>query len=318
MGDFVCKECGREFGSRKGFHVHVRTHCDMIGEYYVRHYGKRDLFTGDLLQFRKYDQYFGDEFNTFDNFVSWMRITSDEEVKRMLVEKVRDRFEKKGIKASPSTLFYQLSLLPDVHTFRKYWGSYAAFLEEVGVENVYCDNLPEDFWDGELPEDMCVFVDTRERYPFEYKNSCVNKLDFGDYTVGGEYYSRTFVDRKSAADFKQTFGKDILRFRREMDRCVQFNSYMFVVVESSVLRIEEENGRGTFKSNLQYVWHNVRELVSDYPRNIQVVFAHNRKGAEKITPKILYHGEALWGVDVQYHVDSKIHGDVQRGQQVNI
>ena len=172
------------------------------------------------------------------------------------------------------------------------------------ITREFTKNLPKNFWEQES-KDMQIFVDTREQKPLKFDNSVKNKLDFGDYTAAGEYYSKTFVDRKAQDDFRQTFGKDIERFRREMDRCVQFNSYMFIVVESSVEKIEEDNKISKFKSNLGYLWHNVRSLMIDYPENIQFVFAYSRAGAKKIIPKILYHGQDLWHVDIQYHLEKK-------------
>ena len=67
MSDFVCKECGKEFESRKSFHCHLKAHSVTIGDYYVKHFQRKDLYTGDLLQFKNYDLYFNNDFNHFDN-----------------------------------------------------------------------------------------------------------------------------------------------------------------------------------------------------------------------------------------------------------
>jgi hypothetical protein len=311
MNDFVCRECGKEFENRKSFHMHLKAHAVTIGDYYVKHYKRRDLYTANLLPFKKYDQYFGEDFSCFENYLSWLTITPEKKAKEYVLNQARSKFEHKKIQITPPNLFYQLSEMADITTYRRLWGSYASFAEEMGLKNQFNTKLPEDFWTKDC-EHIKIFVDTREKLPFTFPNSFVNKLDFGDYTAGGEYYSKTFVDRKSQDDFRQTFGKDIQRFRREMDRCVRFNSYMFVVVESSIDQIEEDNKISKFKSNLGYVWHNLRGLITDYPENIQFIFAHSRSGAKKIIPKILYFGQALWNVDLQYHIDTKIHGMAQR------
>ena len=189
--------------------------------------------------------------------------------------------------------------------------SVAYLQKEAKIENIYKKDLPEDFWDADV-DNMTIFVDTREKKPLQFDKGETNKLDFGDYTAAGEYYTKTFVDRKAQDDFRQTFGSGVDRFRREMDRCVEFGSYMFVVVESSVDRLEEENKFSKFKSNLGFVWHNVRQIMLDYPKNIQFIFAENRAGTKKIIPLILHQGDKLWGVDLQYHIDKKIHGLGQR------
>lgn len=316
MSDFTCKECGKEFDNRKSFHMHLKAHSLFIGDYYVKHFQKKDLYTGSLLPFKNYDQYFREDFSCKENYLNWLKITPSETCKEYVTKKAKSKFTDKKITISPPNLFYQLSDMADIQTYRKLWGSYSNFTKELNLKNQFCRNLPKTFWESSH-EDISIFVDTREKLPFTFKNGLVNKLDFGDYTAGGEHYSKTFIDRKSQDDFRQTFGKDIQRFRREMDRCVQFNSYMFIVVESSIGKIEEDNKISKFKSNLSYVWHNLRGLMVDYPENIQFIFAYNRKGAKKLIPKILYYGQDLWEVDLQYHIENKVHGLEQRQTEIS-
>lgn len=316
MSEFVCRVCGKSFDNRRSFHAHLKAHSTSIGEYYVEYYAKRDLYTKELLQFKNYDQYFSEDFNNVDNYLSWLKTTSPIKAKNYLIKYIRERFEKKDVKFTPPDLYYMLAQMPNIDYYRKMWASYSEFSEDLGIKSWFTKNLPKNFWEQES-QDMQIFVDTREQKPLNFDNSVKNKLDFGDYTAAGEYYSKTFVDRKAQDDFRQTFGKDIERFRREMDRCVQFDSYMFIVVESSIEKIEEENKVSKFKSNLGYLWHNVRSLMIDYPENIQFVFAYSRAGAKKIIPKILYHGQRLWHVDVQYHLEKKVHGMAERKTAVS-
>ena len=305
MSDFKCEECGKEFKTRKSFHCHLKAHSLTIGDYYVKHFNKKDLFTGDLLYFKSYDFYFDNDFNNFDNYVNWMRVEPRSKVKDYVFKKAIHKFKQKNITLSPPNLFYDLSFMANIYTYRQIWGSYDNFTKEAKIENIYKKDLPEDFWDADV-DSMTIFVDTREKKPLQFDKGETNKLDFGDYTAAGEYYTKTFVDRKAKDDFRQTFGSGVDRFRREMDRCVEFGSYMFVVVESSVDRLEEENKFSKFKSNLGFVWHNVRQIMLDYPKNIQFIFAENRAGTKKIIPLILHQGYKLWVVDLQYHIDKII------------
>ena len=55
----------------------------------------------------------------------------------------------------------------------------------------------------------------------------------------------------------------------------------------------------------------------DYPQHIQIIFAHNRAGAKKIIPKILYHGKSMWNVDLQYFIDEKVNGLEQRRTRIS-
>ena len=313
---FKCLECEKEFEKKRSFHLHLKAHALTIGDYYVKHFDRRDLFTGDKLAFRNYDQYFRDNFNCYDNFMSWVYTAPQDEVKKYVRNKAVEKFELKEIKTSPPNLFYDLSEMANIFIYKRLWGNYSAFLKDLNVENWYKKNLPEGFWDKHS-ESIKIFIDTREKKPLSFENSVVNKLDFGDYTAGGDFYSKTFVDRKAQDDFRQTFGKDIDRFRREMDRCVKFDSYMFVIAETTIDKLEENNKVSKFKSNLGYLWHNVRGLMVDYPEHLQIIFAHSRTGAQKLIPKILYHGQDLWRVDLQYFIDERTNGLEQRETKIS-
>ena len=305
MSKFTCLECSKEFDNKRSFHAHLKAHALTIGDYYVKHYDRRDLYTGEKLAFRSYDQYFRDSFNCYDNFKLWMDSAPKKDVKEYIKAKAQDKFLTKDISVSPPNLFYDLSQMASIFYYKKFWGSYSSFLKELNIENYFNSNLPKKFWDQDHSA-LPLFTDTREKTPLTFKDSITNKLDFGDYTARGNLYTKTFVDRKSQDDFRQTFGKDIERFRREMDRCVEFNSYMFVVAETTIEKLEEDNKTSKFKSNLGYLWHNIRNLIIDYPKNIQIIFAHNRAGAKKLIPLILYHGNTLWNVDLQYFIDERI------------
>ena len=303
--EFTCLECNKKFDNKRSFHAHLKAHALTIGDYYVKHYKRKDLYSGEKIPFKSYDQYFRDNFISYDNFKLWMDSAPEEDVKNYLKEKAQQKFDLKGIKSSPPNLFYDLSEMAGIFYYKKLWGSYKSFLDELGVDNHFCGGLPRDFWKVDRSS-IPLFTDTREKAPLKFKDSIVNKLDFGDYTARGDYYTSTFVDRKAQDDFRQTFGKDIDRFRREMDRCVQFNSYMFVVAETTISKLEEHNKKSKFKSNLGYLWHNVRNLLIDYPKNLQIIFAHNRAGAKKIIPLILHYGDGLWNTDLQYFIDERI------------
>ena len=90
MSNFVCKECGKEFDKKRSFHAHLKAHSLTIGDYYVKHYDRRDLYTGEKLAFRSYDQYFRDSFNCYDNFKLWMDSAPEQDVKTYIKEKVVD------------------------------------------------------------------------------------------------------------------------------------------------------------------------------------------------------------------------------------
>ena len=306
----VCKNCGQSFETLKSLHAHIKVHETCIGDYYVKHFSKKDLFSGELLPFISYEKYFDSDFVSYENYKSWLRTTSRETAKSYILSKAKERFSQKGITQSPPNLFYTSSRMANISDIKALFGSYYEFLSEVGLNNYFSKNLPKDFW--EFEPDIPILIDTREQNPIIFQNSISQKLDFGDYTTNEKYYSKTFIDRKSQDDFRGTFGMGVDRFRREMERCKAFGSYMFVVVESSPAQIEEDNRRSKFKSNLEFAWHNVRALMVEYPENLQFIFAFNRAGVKKIIPKILYHGKELWNVDLNYFLEKRVNELEQR------
>lgn len=303
--EFICKECQKDFESRRSLHAHLKAHFDCVGDYYVKYFPKYDLLTGERIPFFNYDLYMKTDFMNYSNFKSWIKTIDKDYAKKIIKEKAESRFEEKNIKISPPDLFYKLSEMADIEDCKELFGSYCNFLEEVKVDKWFDKNLPKGFWDDEC-EDLHILIDTREQQPLNFSNSIQSKLDFGDYTASGDKYSKTFIDRKAAGDFCSTFSGGIDRFKREMDRCVAFDCFMFVVVESSVDKLNSESKK--FVKSMPYVWHNVKEVIAEYPKNVQFVFAHSRGGAQKIIPKILQYGDKLWNVDVQYFLDKRISG----------
>lgn len=299
-----CLECGQTFDTLRALHAHIKVHDTCIGDYYVRHLNKKDLFSGEALPFKSHEKYIAEDFINYDNYKSWLRTSPKTLAKEYVLKKAAEKFQEKNIKESPPNLFYSLSKMADISDLKALFGSYASFLEEAGLSNFFNKNLPKDFW--EVNPDLPILIDTREQLPIAFNNSISQKLDFGDYTTNGNYYSRTFIDRKSPEDFKGTFGAGVDRFRREMERCRDFGCYMFVVVESSPAQIEAENQRSKFKSNMEFVWHNAKTMMLEYPESLQFIFAYSRGGVKKIVPKILYYGKDLWNVDLQYFLEKRV------------
>lgn len=301
--DLTCKECNQTFVSRRALHSHLKAHFLCIGDYYVKHFPKLDPLTKEQIPCLNYDQYIKQEFICYANFKQWLLKANDCIAKEYILKRAKERFEEKNVKMSPPDLFYRLSDMADIGDCKRVFGSYTSFLIEAGINQYFSKQLPKDFWDNDCA-DLEILIDTREQQPLNFPNSIESKLDFGDYTAGGGKFSNTFIDRKAVGDFCSTFSGGVDRFRREMDRCVEFGAYMFVVVESSVDKINSENKK--FVKNMSYVWHNVKQLMLEYPENIQFIFSYSRKGAQKIVPKILNYGRDLRNVDVQYFLEKKI------------
>jgi hypothetical protein len=136
-------------------------------------------------------------------------------------------------------------------------------------------------------------------------------LDTGDYTAAGDFYDRTYIDRKSASDFISTLSlRNLDRFKAELGRISNMDSYLFVVVESSLEYIEKylksakRNKFGPHKTSSRFIYHNMRELMHEFSDRCQFVFTGGRDQSEFLIPKILFFGSILWNVDIQYYIDN--------------
>ena len=303
---FKCKECGQAFKSERALHAHLKKHNMTVAEYYTTFYPRYNKLTGEPLPFKNKADYFSDYFSTYQQMIKWCNASDPIEVKEYLGQRLKDRIELKSLEYGPSHLDMRTKKLPPITFYKKIYGSYSKACEEAGVEPLYNKALPPEFWEPNKEiEDLNIFIDTREQQPLEFNNSTEMKLDFGDYTIGGDHYDYTYVDRKSESDFKGTMGVGFDRFKKEIERCREFNSYLYIVIESDIKKIYKNNIFGPHKSNLAYIFVNMRNLIKDYPRRCQFIFTGSREKSIELIPKLLYHGKRLWQVDLQYYIDTK-------------
>lgn len=304
----TCKVCSKTFSSLKGKHLHISKLHDMsLKKYYKTFYPKFSLLYKKPIPFKNINQYQSTDFINRDELIEWSLQSNKKEVKDYLIKILKDRKENKKIKFSLSEIELELCDFPTIDVYKKVFGSYSKVCKEIGFNNFSNQNMPIDFFEDKECHDLKIFIDTREQKPIEYDNSDFMKLDFGDYTAAGSFYDYTFIDRKSEQDFKSTLsGKNFERFARELDRAREFDSYVFIVVESDIDKIKKNNLFSPHKSKLPYIWHNLKELCQDYKDCCQFVFAGNRNGLKKIIPKILLYGKRLWKVDLQYFINKQI------------
>ena len=305
VSENTCKECGDGFKSEGALHKHLKAHDMTMGEYYTTHHPRKNKLTQELLPFKNKFDYFNTDFSTRAQMIKWCNKADKPAVQEYIIKQLENRIKRKQLKYAPNHLEIELNKLPPIKIYQKAFGSYFAACEMLNIRPLFSQTMLKAFpEEEEYLEDIEIFIDTREQKPLSFKKSSPLKLDFGDYTMGGDNYTYTYVDRKSESDFKGTLGGGKGRFERELKRARQFNAYLYIVVESSVSNIKKNNNFGSYKSNLPYLWHNMRELTHQFKGNCQFIFTGGRINSTRLIPKLLYHGKKLWNVDLQYYIDN--------------
>ena len=303
-----CKVCDKELASQRGLHLHIKKlHKVEIKDYYLEHFPKLSRYYKKKIKFKNANQYLSDQFANKQELLDWCDNGNKREVKDYLKKILGDRIKEKELKYAPNHLELQIKELPGIDVYKNFFGSYGEICKDLEIDPMFNKSLPKKFFEEDIDDSIKIFIDTREQKPLKFKNSEEMKLDFGDYTAAGDHYAYTYIDRKSEGDFKSTLSSGNLdRFKRELERAREFNSYVFVVIESNLEKIKKRNIFASHKVNLPYIWHNMRLISHEYRDVCQFVFAQSRKGSEKIIPKILKYGRRLWDVDLQYFIDKKI------------
>lgn len=303
--EHTCKECSETFKSEGGLHRHLKVHDMDMATYYTTHYPRHNRLTQDLLPFKNKFDYFNTDFSTRAQMIKWCNQGDPEAVKEYILNQLKLRIQSKNLKRAPNHLELELKKLPPIKIYQKLFGSYGAACKELNIKPLFSQPMLKTFpKEEENLEDINIFIDTREQKPLKFKTSTAHKLDFGDYTMGGDNYTYTYVDRKSEEDFKGTMGPGRDRFRRELQRTKDFNAFLYIVVETSIKHIKKHNNFGPYKANLPYVWHNMHQFTHDFKGHCQFIFSGGRTYSRKLIPKLLYHGKKLWNVDLQYYIDS--------------
>jgi hypothetical protein len=300
-----CKICQKPFDSPKGLHHHLKAHDMPVNSYYMTYHPRFDLLTQKQIACKNWKDYLATDFVSYNNYLKWIDGNTASEASSYIRTKFEEKKKEKNLTHMPPDIFFFYSKMALTQQIEKYCGHYDDFCASYDLVPQFNQPLPQDFWNYE-PQ-MEIWRDTREQKPIFLGSSRAMKLDFGDYTVGGDLYSKTFLERKSLPDFINTFGKDIDRFRREMERAKSFGAFMFVLVETDMK--EQEVWKSAYvKSNnyFSYLFHNVKDLILEFPENLQILFTTNRLGSEKIGKKILWYGQKVWRVDLQKEINKRM------------
>ena len=301
-----CKICSESFNNDKSFHAHLKKHNLYQAEYHCTHYPRSSLYYRQQIPFKNKKQYFETEFLDYTEFLKWEAASNEETVKTKCIELLKKRIDEKQYHFAPFHNEVITLDLPSLNIYKKYFSSYTNACKLLNIEPLYNKNLPEAFNKIDVSH-LPILIDTREQDALEFPKSKIEKIFVGDYLIADKkYFTNTFVDRKSESDFLGTMASGIERFEKEVIKAVELNCYLFVVIESSISSILINQRKYNRKTNLEYVFHNMRSLCHKYPRHIQFIFTGSRNKSLDIIPKLLYHGKSVWQVDIQYFLDNEL------------
>ena len=309
-----CVICNKEFEQEKQLHAHLKAHKMRMAEYYQTHFPRKDLYSGELIKFKSKDYYMTTDFNSRLNMKKWLSSVPKNEAKAYVQKIFKDRIERKGSKLVPTQVELRTVSSPPVQYYQELFGDYHKFCVDLGLRKRYASYPSERSFsvnDYSKTKDLKIYVDTREQYPFKLDFPNESKgLKFGDYALSdGEICCNCHIERKSIKDFIGTFSGGLERFRREIDRSVEAEAYLVVLVESTISKCMAFDKLPYVSKKIQatpeYIFRNVRDIYRDYD-NIQFLFVDGRKEAVRVMKKIFFCGCAYYDYDLQLAYDLKV------------
>lgn len=299
----TCQICGQVFHKLKNLHIHVsRSEKITLANYYHKFFPRKDLFNGELINFSTFDQYFTTYFSSKQTMAAFFKKEKHNKksidiAKSMLLI----RKNKNGLTLAPTQVELRTIVSPSIGGYLSLF-DYNLFCSENGLR----PRLAYEQHDIQpINHDIKVIIDTREQQPFKFKKSRLGKVDVGDYTAFGDWYSDVCIDRKNINDFFSTFYtvKSYTRFKKELERADESGIYLFVLVEASIdTCLKYSSNFVKDKGFVPHTFKNVRSLLEKHD-NLQFVFCKNRQDANEKCLKILSQGESAKKMDIQYLID---------------
>lgn len=275
-------------------HKHLRKLGVKQAQYYVEHYDRRDLLTGEPIPFKTVEQYLSAEFLTKDNLRKWLG-ANPEEGRAWAIEWLARRRAEKGLTYPPTQVELSSLMCPTMRYYN-HIGGYNAICGILGYTLRFGGALSI----GDLPPEGYV-IDTREQNPLPLKGVRA-KLNVGDYALAAPRDVGVYIERKSLEDFIGTLSAGYSRFVREIERAAEVGSYLIILVEhplADALAFKPKHGAVT----MSHVFKNLRDILSSHS-HVQALFVKDRSEAMLAVMQLLAAGRSVKGVDVQYLYES--------------
>lgn len=293
--DKKCLICGQIVDERAHF---WKLHKISEKNYYETHFPRKDVFSGQTIQFKSFESYCLSEFTDRESLKNFCAAASRKEVLDYIARYLRGRKELKAIEYFPGAFESKTLQIPSLQYLIKKFGVNIAYdiSKNCGLLVKFDYSKTPIFKNWSI---NTLIVDTRESRPLIPDSFILRKLDFGDYCLDIPN-PRVFVERKSLMDLYGVLCGGFERFCKELDRAKAANAYVVILVEEKLQIFI--SGKMSYAKNLKaskdFLFHQCREIIKNYP-NTQFLFVDGRKEAVRLLPKILKI-DNIEELDLQY------------------
>jgi hypothetical protein len=276
-------------------------------EYYQTYEPRRDLLTGELINFKNKDYYFSNDFNNKNSMKKWLGQQTPEVQKEYLKKLLLQRKEKHKLIYAPTEVELRSITSPPIPYYHKLFLDYYKLCSEIGLKIKY--EYPRQELKSSIVEGFKIFIDTREQMPLiiDYETE-IKGLKFGDYAIN-DLENKCYIERKSISDFIGTMSGGFERFCREIERSVAAEANLIVLVERPLqecLSFQYLNYVSKkIKVTPEFVFFNVRELIQKYS-NVQFLFVDGREECVRVMKKIFFSKGDYKKYDLQLMYDLKL------------
>jgi len=306
----ICKVDGKEFPSEKALHMSLKGYGLNKVKYYQKYFERRDLLTGELINFKTKEQYLNSDFNDKNNMKKWLKQQSIEKAQEYCKQLLFKRKNDKNLIYSPSQVELRTIMAPSVVFYNKIFDDYYDLCSSLGLENrfIHPNNITDQF-KNQLNKKSIIYVDTREQSWLKFDTKFeIKTLPVGDYSCSND--AKCFIERKSLSDFISTLSvKNFDRFKNEIDRAKKSGAYLIVIVEeklSNALSFQYlPHISKKIKATPEYIFHNTRELLQNYD-NLQFLFVDGRGEMIRVIESIFTSKSFYKQIDLQLAYDLKL------------